>query len=476
MSEVMDARPGGQPAIEPEVSHTRVFAIALVAALGGFLFGFDTAVINGTVGALGSTFAASPWAIGLTVSSALVGSALGALGGGRMADRSGRTRTMLIASVLFTLSALGSGLAVTLWDLSLWRLVGGAAVGIASVVAPAYIAEIAPAHLRGRLGSLQQMAIVLGIFAALMGDYAIATQAGSATHPYWFNISAWRWMFWTELPPAIAYGIGALLIPESPRYLMLRGREEEALGVLRTVIGATAPSRAMEIRASVRMDQDAPRFADLKGGRRFGLLPVVWVGIVLATLQQFVGINVIFYYSSVLWQAVGFSEQSSLAITVITSITNILTTLIAIAFVDRLGRKPLLLAGSVGMVLTLGVLAYMFGTAPLDATGRPVLQGTGGLIALVAANLYVFCFGFSWGPVVWVLLGEMFPNRIRALAVSVAAAAQWIANFIVSATFPTLQNLGLGWAYGLYTAAAVVSFFFALRWVKETKNKELEEM
>jgi len=476
MSEVMDARPGGQPAIEPEVSHTRVFAIALVAALGGFLFGFDTAVINGTVGALGSTFAASPWAIGLTVSSALVGSALGALGGGRMADRSGRTRTMLIASVLFTLSALGSGLAVTLWDLSLWRLVGGAAVGIASVVAPAYIAEIAPAHLRGRLGSLQQMAIVLGIFAALMGDYAIATQAGSATHPYWFNISAWRWMFWTELPPAIAYGIGALLIPESPRYLMLRGREEEALGVLRTVIGATAPSRAMEIRASVRMDQDAPRFADLKGGRRFGLLPVVWVGIVLATLQQFVGINVIFYYSSVLWQAVGFSEQSSLAITVITSITNILTTLIAIAFVDRLGRKPLLLAGSVGMVLTLGVLAYMFGTAPLDATGRPVLQGTGGLIALVAANLYVFCFGFSWGPVVWVLLGEMFPNRIRALAVSVAAAAQWIANFIVSATFPTLQNLGLGWAYGLYTAAAVVSFFFTLRWVKETKNKELEEM
>jgi len=476
MSEVMDARPGRQPAIEPEVSHTRVFAIALVAALGGFLFGFDTAVINGTVGALGSTFAASPWAIGLTVSSALVGSALGALGGGRMADRSGRTRTMLIASVLFTLSALGSGLAVTLWDLSLWRLVGGAAVGIASVVAPAYIAEIAPAHLRGRLGSLQQMAIVLGIFAALMGDYAIATQAGSATHPYWFNISAWRWMFWTELPPAIAYGIGALLIPESPRYLMLRGREEEALGVLRTVIGSTAPSRAMEIRASVRMDQDAPRFADLKGGRRFGLLPVVWVGIVLATLQQFVGINVIFYYSSVLWQAVGFSEQSSLAITVITSITNILTTLIAIAFVDRLGRKPLLLAGSVGMVLTLGVLAYMFGTAPLDATGRPVLQGTGGLIALVAANLYVFCFGFSWGPVVWVLLGEMFPNRIRALAVSVAAAAQWIANFIVSATFPTLQNLGLGWAYGLYTAAAVVSFFFTLRWVKETKNKELEEM
>jgi sugar porter (SP) family MFS transporter len=478
MTDVMDARPGRQPTIEPDISHARVFAISMVAALGGFLFGFDTAVINGTVGALSTSFAASPWAIGLTVSSALVGSALGALGGGRVADRSGRPRAMLIASVLFSLSALGSGLAVTLWDLSLWRLIGGVAVGMASVVAPAYIAEIAPAHLRGRLGSLQQMAIVLGIFAALIGDYGIATQAGSATNPFWFNIPAWRWMFWTELPAAIAYGIGALLIPESPRYLVLRGREEEALSVLRTVVGSTAPSRVVEIRASVRADtsEAAPRFADLKGGRRFGLLPVVWVGIVLATLQQFVGINVIFYYSSVLWQAVGFSEQSSLAITVITSVTNILTTLIAIAFVDRLGRKPLLLAGSVGMVLTLGALAWLFGSAPLDAAGRPVLQGFSGILALVAANLYVFCFGFSWGPVVWVLLGEMFPNRIRALAVSVAAAAQWVANFVVSATFPTLQDLGLGWAYGLYTAAAAISFFFTLRWIQETKNKELEEM
>ncbi len=478
MSEIMDVRPGRQPAVEPEVSHNRVFAIAMVAALGGFLFGFDTAVINGTVSALESAFAASPWAIGLTVSSALVGSAFGALLGGRMADRSGRTRAMLVAAVLFTLSALGSGLAVSLWDLSLWRLIGGGAVGIASVVAPAYIAEIAPAHLRGRLGSLQQMAIVLGIFAALVGDYVIATQAGSASNPFWFNIPAWRWMFWTGLPPAIAYAVGALLIPESPRYLIRRGRDEEALVVLRAVIGSTAPSRAVEIRASVRMDmnQAAPRFADLKGGQRFGLLPVVWAGIVLAMLQQFVGINVIFYYSSVLWQAVGFSEQSALAITVVTSVTNIFTTLIAIAFVDRIGRKPLLLAGSVGMVLTLGALAWLFGAAPLDAAGRPVLQGANGVIALVAANLYVFCFGFSWGPVVWVLLGEMFPNRIRAVAVSVAACAQWAANFLVSATFPALQDLGLGWAYGLYTAAAVISFFFTLRWVKETKGKELEEM
>lgn len=476
MTDLMDARLGRQPAVEPEASRTRVLLITLVAALGGFLFGFDTAVINGTVGALESTYAASSWAIGLTVSSALVGSALGALSAGRMADRSGRTRSMLIAAVLFLVSALGSGAAFSLWDLALWRLVGGGAVGIASVVAPAYIAEIAPAHLRGRLGSLQQMAIVLGIFTALLGDYAIATGAGSATNPFWFNIPAWRWMFWTGLPPAIAYGVGALLIPESPRYLMLRGREEEALGVLRAIVGPTAPSRAVEIRASVRADLERPRFADLKGGRRFGLLPIVWVGIGLAMLQQFVGINVIFYYSSVLWQAVGFSERDSLAITVITSVTNILTTLIAISFVDRIGRKPLLIAGSVGMVLTLGLLAWLFGTAPLDAAGRPALQGTSGTVALVAANLYVFCFGFSWGPVVWVLLGEMFPNRIRALAVSVAAMAQWLANFLVSATFPTLQRLGLGWAYGLYTTAAVISLVFTVLYIKETKGKELEEM
>jgi MFS family permease len=257
---------------------------------------------------------------------------------------------------------------------------------------------------------------------------------------------------------------------------MLRGREEEALGVLRTIVGSTAPSRVVEIRASVQADQSRPRFADLKGGRRFGLLPIVWVGIVLASLQQFVGINVIFYYSSVLWQAVGFSERSSLAITVITSVVNILTTFIAISFVDRLGRKPLLVAGSIGMALTLGVLAWLFGTAPLDALGKPVLQGASGMAALIAANLYVFFFGFSWGPVVWVLLGEMFPNRIRALAVSVAAMAQWIANFLVSATFPTLQRLGLGWAYGLYTAAAVISLFFTLRFIRETKGRELEEM
>jgi MFS family permease len=192
--------------------------------------------------------------------------------------------------------------------------------------------------------------------------------------------------------------------------------------------------------------------------------------------QQFVGINVIFYYSSVLWQAVGFTEKQSLIITVITGATNIVTTLVAIATIDRFGRKPLLLIGSAGMFITLGTMAFLFGTAHLDAAGKPQLQGIAGPTALVAANVYVFFFGLSWGPVVWVLLGEMFPNRIRAAALGLAAAMQWIANFVVSTTFPTLKNLGLGYAYGLYALAAVLSFLFVLRFIRETRGRELESM
>ncbi|WP_224244002.1 sugar porter family MFS transporter [Hyalangium gracile] len=474
MAGAVETQAGRPPSIRAQVSAARTILMSTVAALGGFLFGFDTAVINGAIGAVRDTFQASQWALGVTVSSALMGSAVGAFFSGHMADRIGRPRTMLVASVLFVFSALGSGFAGSLWSLGFWRIVGGVAIGIASVLAPAYIAEIAPAHLRGRLGSLQQMAIVIGIFAALMGDYALATHAGSSMSVSWLGFPAWRWMFWSELPAALLYGIGSLLIPESPRHLVARGREREAVAVLRGIIGDTAPSKVVEIRRSLA-NLKVPSLGDLRG-KRFGLLPVVWVGIILAMLQQFVGINVIFYYSSVLWQAVGFSEQSSLAITVITSITNIVTTVLAILCVDRFGRKPLLIAGSVGMALTLGLLAYLFGTAGMDALGNPMLQGSRGLLALIAANLYVFCFGFSWGPVVWVMLGEMFPNRIRAVALSLAAGAQWVANFVVSATFPSLQSAGLSLAYGLYTAAAVFSLLFTFKFIRETKGKELEQM
>lgn len=452
-----------------------VILIAGAAALGGFLFGFDTAVINGAVAALSKAFNATSWLTGIAVSLALLGSAVGAFYAGKIADRYGRVKAMVVASVLFTISAIGSGVAVTIWDFILWRLLGGIAVGAASVIAPAYIAECSPANLRGRLGSLQQLAIVVGIFIALLCDYFIAVSAGSAESPFLFGIAAWRWMFWTEIPPAALYGMAALMIPESPRYLVAQKREAEAANVLSKILGGNVLAKIEEIRQTVLRERE-PRFSDLLG-RNGGLLPIVWLGIGLSVFQQFVGINVIFYYSSVLWRAVGFSEQDSLWITVITGAVNIITTLIAIAFVDKFGRKPLLLLGSIGMTVTLGTLTTIFATASLDAAGNPALSGSAGITALIAANLYVFCFGFSWGPVVWVMLGEMFNNKIRAAALAVAAAVQWIANFIVSTSFPPLlQYFGLGAAYGLYTIAAAISFFLVLLLLKETKGIELEDM
>ena len=380
---------------------------------------------------------------------------------------------MVIAAALFLVSALGSGLAFAIWDLAIWRFIGGVGVGAASVIAPAYIAEISPARIRGRLGSLQQLAIVTGIFVALLVDYALATAAGGARNELWWGVDAWRWMFLSLLVPAVAYGVLALQIPESPRYLVAKDRMQEAARVLRQYVGGDVEAKIRDIVRTLSADHEM-RISDLRGPR-LGLLPIVWVGILLSVFQQFVGINVIFYYSSVLWQAVGFSESDALVITVITSITNIVTTLIAIATIDRIGRKPLLLIGSAGMIVTLGTLAFAFGTAPIIG-GKPELQGMMAGVALIAANLYVVFFGLSWGPVVWVLLGEMFNNRIRAGALAVAASAQWLANFAVSTTFPVLQSIGLGFAYGLYTLFALLSFVFVVRHIRETRGRELEDM
>ena len=465
------------PALQPVVvvpNAGYVILIAAAAAMGGFLFGFDTAVINGAVLALRDEFGASSLAIGLSVSLALLGSAAGAFVVGPLADRIGRVRCMVLASILFTISAIGSGMPISIYDFIFWRVLGGFGVGAASVIAPAYIAECSPAEMRGRLGSLQQLAIVTGIFAALLGNYAIVSVAGSADQPFWFGFEAWRWMFWAEVLPAIMYGIFALVIPESPRYLVAQGRHAEARAVLARIIGPGASAKVEEISHTVRRERK-PSFADLRD--RWGLLPIVWIGMGLSLFQQFVGINVIFYYSSTLWRIVGFTESNALLITMITGLTNIITTLVAIAFIDRFGRKPLLLLGSAGMLITLGTMAWVFGTSPVNAEGLPVLSYNAGTVALVAANVYVFCFGFSWGPVVWVLLGEMFNNKIRASALALGAGVQWIANFAVSTTFPPIAfNLGVGLAYGLYAGFAALSFFFVLKFIKETKGMELEAM
>jgi SP family sugar:H+ symporter-like MFS transporter len=461
----------------PPFAATRVVLIAAAAAMGGFLFGFDTAVINGAVDAIRAGFALSAVWTGFAVSCALLGSALGAWYAGPMADRAGRVRTMQFAAVLLAASAVGSGLAAGVWSLIVWRLVGGIGVGIASVIAPTYIAEVSPAQVRGRLGSLQQLAIVLGIFAALLSDAWLAGAAHGASAPLWLGLEAWRWMFLVALVPALIYGSLVLGVPESPRHLVAKARLPEARVVLRQVLGLhdeLGLDRRLEaITVSLRSEHQ-PRLRDLRG-RHAGLLRVVWIGILLSVLQQFVGINVIFYYSSTLWHSVGFSEVDSFKITVATSIVNVLVTLVAIALVDRIGRKPLLVIGSAGMAFTLALMAWCFSQA--TGSGATLsLPGSLGPVALVAANAYVVFFGLSWGPMVWVLLGEMFPNRIRALALAVAAAAQWLANFAITSTFPLLAQAGLAFAYGVYATFAALSLAFVLYAVRETNGIELEDM
>jgi len=457
----------------------KVALVAASAAMGGFLFGFDTAVINGAVDAIKAWSGAASWLLGFAVAGALLGSAIGAWFAGPLADRHGRIVVMKIAAAIFFVSSIGTGLAWDIAALSAFRFLGGTAIGAASVIAPAYIAEVSPASYRGRLGSLQQLAIVTGIFVALLGDYALAAAAGGAEKTLWFGLQAWRWMFIAAAIPSAIYACLASMIPESPRYLVIRRRIGEAADVLGQFggNGRAIEEKIVEIERSIG-DERSRSLRDL-AGPVFGLLPVVWTGILLSVFQQFVGINVIFYYSATLWHAVGFTHDDALAITVITSVTNIAVTLVAIALVDRLGRKPLLIIGSVGMALTLGVMTWIFGTAPavtVAGSAQPQLGSAAGVIAVIAANLYVVFFGVSWGPVTWVLLGEMFNNRIRAYALAVAAAAQWIANYIVSQTFPALAGISLGLAYGIYTLMAVLSFVFVLATIRETRGLELEEM
>ena len=452
----------------------RVIGISIAAALGGFLFGFDTAVINGAVDALAGAFDLGPALQGFAVSSALLGCAVGAWFAGSLANRLGRIPVMVIAAVLFLASSIGSGLAFGVIDLIVWRVIGGIGVGAASVIAPAYIAEVSPAKVRGRLGSLQQLAIVTGIFTALLSNALLANIAGSAANVLWFGIDAWRWMFMVEAIPAIVYGVMALRLPESPRFLVARGQIDKASQVLFDFTGETDVNvKIEEIRSTLNAEK-RESLSDLRGDR-FGLKPIVWVGILLSVFQQFVGINVIFYYSTTLWLSVGFDESQALMTSVITSITNIVVTIVAILLVDKVGRRPMLLTGSIGMAVTLGMMAVAFSFGTLQ-DGSVVLPQPWSLIALICANGFVVFFGATWGPLVWVLLGEMFPNSIRAGALAVAAAAQWIANFFISTTFPAFAEIGLTFAYGFYAFFAVVSFFFVLYQVPETKGRELETM
>ncbi|MFK4731362.1 sugar porter family MFS transporter [Agromyces mediolanus] len=453
--------------------NAKVIGLAAAGAVGGFLFGFDSSVVNGAVDAIQHQFDLSSGVTGFAVASALLGCAVGSELAGRLADRFGRIPVMVLGAILFLVSSLGSGFAFGVVDLIVWRLIGGVGIGIASVVAPAYIAEISPRKARGRLASLQQLAIVFGIFAALLSDALFATAAGGASNAFWFGLEAWRWMFLACIVPSLVYGLLALTLPESPRFLVKIGKEEKAKEVLARIQPHEVDRAIRDIHDSMQQDAYAKRKGALRGPV-LGLQGIVWIGILLSVFQQFVGINVIFYYSTTLWKAVGFDESNSLLISVITSVTNIVVTFVAIALVDRVGRRPLLLIGSAGMTISLAAMALAFANS-VTVDGEVSLPGGWGPIALVAANLFVVFFGFSWGPLVWVLLGEIFPNRIRARALGLAAAAQWIANFLITVSFPALSDFSLLFTYGMYALFAALSFLFVFFKVPETNGMSLEE-
>ena len=447
--------------------------LTLIATLGGLLFGYDTAVISGAIGSIDANFitplnlpeTARDSLSGLTISSALFGCVLGGMLAGGLADRFGRKPTLLLSSVLFMICSLGSawpefGLGVSgpdaLLPFNLYRIVGGIGVGIASMVSPMYIAEIAPKEKRGRLVSFNQIAIVGGMVGVYFVNWAIARHGDEA----WLNALGWRWMFASEVIPSLLFAGLLLFAPDTPRWLVMRGRDDEALSVLTRLGGAAPGSELREIEGSlvVRHEQ---LFA-------FGPLVIV-VGILLSVFQQFVGINAVLYYAPLMFKNMGASTDSSLLQTVVVGVANVAFTLVATGTVDHWGRKPLMLAGAVVMAFAMLTLGTLFATDSL------------GLGALLVMLVYIAGFAFSWGPVVWVLLAEIFPNSIKGRAMGIAVTAQWIANLLVSWSFKVMDgNSALngafhhGFAYWVYGVMSILAALFVWRWVPETKGQSLE--
>ncbi|MBN8807849.1 MAG: sugar porter family MFS transporter [Sphingomonas sp.] len=458
-----------------------IASIVAVATIGGLLFGYDSGAVNGTQDGLKAAFHLSEGGLGFTVGSLLIGCFIGAFFAGTLADAMGRRNVMRLAAVLFLAGALTQGFAHAQPLFVLARICGGIAVGAASVLSPAYISEVAPANVRGRMTTVQQIMIISGLTAAFVINFFLAKAAGVSTNAFWGGIEAWRWMYLMQAIPAAVFLIALMFIPESPRYLVAKGRHDEAAGVLARLFGESAARTKLdEIRASFSADH-RPRLADVltpAGGRGFlGIRAIVWAGLLLAVFQQLVGINVIFYYGATLWQLAGFSEADSLLINIVSGAVSIGACLITIAVIDRIGRKPLLLIGSAGMTVTLFVMVYAFSHGTLDPDGKLVLSKDLGIVAVVAANLYVVFFNVSWGPVMWVMLGEMFPNQIRGSALAVCGFAQWFSNYLIAQSFPIMAaGLGLAVSYSLYGGCALISFFLVQKFIHETKGKELEAM
>ncbi|MCF8372614.1 MAG: D-xylose transporter XylE [Bacteroidales bacterium] len=456
-----------------------VFMLTLVATLGGLLFGYDTAVISGTVGSLekffidpfGYTETYANFIEGLVVSSALIGCIIGGLVGGLVSLHLGRKRGLMLAAILFLFSALGSSMPEFLIRplgegdhtfiniFIVYRIIGGIGVGLASMLSPMYIAEVAPPHIRGKLVSWNQFAIIGGMLVVYFVNYSIALQGDDS----WLNNIGWRWMFASEAIPAGIFLLLLFFVPETPRYLVIKNKDEQALRVLTKING---PAKANEILADIK------NTVAHKSGKilAFGVFVIV-IGIMLSVFQQFVGINVVLYYAPEIFKNMGSGTDSALLQTIIVGIINLAFTVVAILSVDRFGRKPLQIIGALGMAGFMFALGFTFFFKQL------------GLAALVFMLGYVACFAVSWGPVTWVLLSEIFPNRIRGRAMAMAVAAQWISNYFISSTFPILdkssflvEQFNHGFAYWIYGIMGLLAAWFVWKWVPETKGKTLEEM
>ncbi len=473
----MDMRDMDKAVIEGAGNIGRVLFLSIVAAIGGFLFGFDSGVINGTVDALQAAFDSNAAGTGFNVASMLLGCAAGAFFAGNLADKVGRKPVMMTTAIAFIVSAWASGMAADSLQFVFARILGGFAVGAASVLAPAYISEIAPAKIRGRLATLQQLMIVIGLSAAFISNYWLAGISGGASELLWGGFQTYQWMFWMEIIPASIFLIALFFIPESPRYLVAAGKPDQARVVLQSLSDSVDAQAKVKDIESTLIEGNKPSLGDIINKYTGKIHPIVWVGVGLAALQQFTGINVVFYYGATLWQAAGFTEENALLQNVISGSVNVIFTFVAIALVDKVGRKPLLLVGALGQAVMLGALALLFGTASVNASGDLMLEGNNGLYALLAANAYIAFFAFSWGPVMWVMLGEMFPNQFRGAALAFCGLVQWSSNFAITMTFPImLTSIGLGFSYGIYATFGLIAFIFVRKFIKETKGRTLEDL
>ena len=473
---------------------TNIYFITLTITLGGLLFGYDTGVINGTQFYFSKYFELnvidpSGALKGFIVSSALLGALVGAAFAGILSKVIGRKNSLIIAAVLFAISAWGSGLPGMLPEtttlLVIFRIIGGIAIGVASMNAPMYIAEIAPAKTRGNLVSFYQLAIVIGFFVVFLVTYFIGSELTESENIQY----GWRDMFWSELVPAILFFVLLFFVPKSPRWLMLKGREEEALKVLESIHGKElADKEYVEIKRSIESETKVERISVFAKS----MLPIVVIGTVLSILQQFTGINAVLYYGADIFeQALGFGKDDILKEQILLATVNLLFTFIAMFTVDKLGRKPLLMIGGFGMLvgfLMMGFTLYLSGYTHVNSEGLPTISNAEGIISLVGVLIFIGSFAMSMGPIVWVILSEIFPNKIRSAAMSIAVAAQWLANYFVSQTFPMvvgsdankLQVDGGVWnnslPYFIFSAFIIIIIVFVWKFIPETKGKTLEEM